>query len=41
MKRLTAVPHASFCIKCQEVAEHNESREARVSKKLAAIEVGA
>ncbi len=41
MKRLTAVPHASFCIKCQEVAEHDESREARVSKKLAAIEVGA
>ncbi len=37
MKRLTAVPHASFCIQCQEVAEHNESREAGVSKKLAAL----
>ena len=27
MKRLTAMPHASFCIKCQEEADHRESRE--------------
>jgi DnaK suppressor protein len=26
MKRLTAVPYASFCIKCQEDADHRESR---------------
>ncbi len=41
LKRLNAMPHASFCIKCQEVAEHNNSNEAGVSKKLAVIEVGA
>jgi DnaK suppressor protein len=40
MKRLTAMPHASFCIKCQVVAEHDGSREAGVSKKLTAIQVG-
>jgi DnaK suppressor protein len=40
MKRLTAMPHASFCIKCQEVAEHDESREGDVLKKLTAIQVG-
>ncbi len=37
MRRLTAMPQASLCIKCQEVAEHDESREAGVSKKLAAL----
>ena len=41
MKRLTAMPQASLCIKCQEVAEHNGSNEAGVSQKLALIEVGA
>ena len=41
MKRLIAMPHASFCIKCQEVAEHDESREGGVLKKLTAIQVGA
>jgi len=41
MKRLTAMPHASFCIKCQEVAEHDELGAMAVSKKLTAIEVRA
>lgn len=41
MKRLTAVPHTSFCIKCQEVAEHDESRDGGVLKKLTATQVGA
>lgn len=40
MKRLAATPHASFCIKCQVVAEHDELRETGVSKKLTAIQVG-
>ncbi len=41
MKRLTAMPHASFCIKCQEVVVHDESRDGGVLKKLTAIQVGA
>jgi DnaK suppressor protein len=34
MKRLTALPHASCCIKCQERAEHGESREPGILKEL-------
>ena len=41
MKRLTAMPHASFCIKCQEVVERDEPREGGVLKKLTAIQVSA
>ncbi len=41
VKRLTAMPQASLCVKCQEVAEHDESRNGGVLKKLAVIEVGA
>ncbi len=41
MKRLTAMPQASLCVKCQEVAEHNDTRDGGVLKKLTAIQVGA
>ena len=40
MKRLTALPHASRCITCQERAEHGESREPGVLKELAGNQIG-
>jgi hypothetical protein len=40
MKRLTALPHASRCIACQERAEHGESREPGVLKELAGNQSG-
>ena len=40
MNRLTALPHASCCITCQERAEHGESREPGVLKELAGNQIG-
>jgi DnaK suppressor protein len=40
MKRLTALPHASCCITCQERTEHGESREPGVLKELAGNQIG-
>ena len=41
MKRLTALPHAVFCISCQERAEHSASQEPEVSTEGAGIQIGA
>jgi DnaK suppressor protein len=41
MKRLTALPHAVFCISCQESAEHSESQGPEVSTELAGVPIGA
>jgi DnaK suppressor protein len=40
MRRLTALPHAVFCISCQESAEQSESQEPEVSTELAGIQIG-
>ena len=40
LKRLAALPHALFCITCQESAEHDESKEPRVLKELAGVQTG-
>ena len=40
LKRLAALPHALFCITCQESAEHGESKEPGVSKELAGVQTG-
>jgi DnaK suppressor protein len=40
MKRLTAMPHASFCIKCQELAERDELSETGFSREPTAMGVG-
>ncbi len=34
VRRLTALPHALFCITCQEAADHSESRESGITKEL-------
>lgn len=40
MNRLTALPHASCCITCQERAQHGESRGPDVLKELAGNQIG-
>jgi len=40
MKRLTALPHASRCITCEERAERGESRESAVLNELASNPIG-
>ena len=39
MKRLTALPHASRCLTCEERAERGESREPGVLKELASNQI--
>ncbi|MEO8052963.1 MAG: TraR/DksA family transcriptional regulator [Acidobacteriota bacterium] len=41
MKRLTALPHASLCIACQERAEFGELRKSAVLKELTGTEISA
>lgn len=40
IKRLAALPHALFCITCQESAEHDESTEPGVLKELVGVQTG-
>ncbi len=40
VKRLVALPHALFCIICQESTEHSESEEPGVSKELVGVQTG-
>jgi DnaK suppressor protein len=40
IKRLTALPHASLCITCQEDADDRKSRESEVPKEMAGIHGG-
>jgi len=40
MKRLAALPHALFCLTCQESAEHSESKEPGDLKELVGAQTG-
>ena len=40
VKRLAALPHALFCITCQESTEHSESEEPGVLKELVGVQTG-
>jgi DnaK suppressor protein len=40
INRLTALPHASLCITCQEDADDGKSRESEVPKEMAGIHGG-
>ena len=40
IKRFAALPHALFCITCQESTEHGESKKPGVLKELVGVQIG-